>query len=128
MADLNSKIDDIVQGDDVYITRDITNVPIGHQLTDVWFSIKEEHWDVDVVVTKHATAVASAEGHIPDTGTGDTVGIVQIILDKEDTKLLRPFYNYVFDLQVKTSNGSVTKLYTAEYGIISVYPNITENE
>lgn len=125
MADLNSTIQNIVQGDDCYVIRDIENIPAGQQLTDAWLSIKENHWNTTAIITKHITTTLSAEGHIVDAGLTDTVGTIQFRLASADTAGLHEFYQYTFDIQVKTSGGSGTSIFTPEYGLISVYPSVT---
>jgi hypothetical protein len=125
MADLNSSIENIVQGDDCYVIRDIENIPAGQQLTDAWLSVKENHWDTAAIIEKHITTVSSADGHIVDSGMSDTIGLLQFRLESTDTADLHEFYQYVFDIQVKTSGGSGTSIFTPESGVLTVYPSIT---
>lgn len=122
MADLESVIDDVVQGDDCDIIRQVTNIPIGSSLTDAWLSIKENHWDTTAIITKHITTTPSASGHIEDTGSGDTVGIVRFRLAKEETIILHEHFTYDFDVQVKNSNGGVS---TPESGKFTPHHSVT---
>lgn len=125
MADLNSTIDNIVQGDDCFVIRDISNIPAGQQLVDAWLSIKENHWDTSAVITKHITTVSSADGHIVDSGQTDTLGLIQFKLASTDTTDLHAYYTYVFDIQVKTTGASGTSIFTPESGTLYVHPSIT---
>ena len=124
MADLNSKIDNIVAGDDCDIIREITNVPIGTSLTDAWFTIKEDYWDLSEIVVKHVTLALSDSGMIEDAGD-DKVGVVRFRLSKEETELLYPHFEYDFDIKVKTEDGSY---YTPESGKLIAYHSVTVPE
>ena len=64
-------------------------------------------------------------GHIVDSGMSDTIGLLQFRLESTDTADLHEFYQYVFDIQVKTSGGSGTSIFTPESGVLTVYPSIT---
>lgn len=121
MADLQSRIENLVRGDDCDVIREIDNIPLGQTLTDAWLTIKEEFWDTDPILSKHVTTVSSTDGMIEDSGA-DTVGIIRFRLAKEDTATLYDFFEYVFDVQVKTSVGSI---YTPEIGNLIVNADVT---
>lgn len=122
MADLNAKIDDIVAGDDYDIVRDVTNVPIGQFLVQAWLTIKENHWDASKIIQKVITADISPSGIILDTGVGDTDAIIRFSLYASDTVNLHEFYEYQYDIQVKTDTG---KIYTPESGTLVAHRSVT---
>jgi hypothetical protein len=122
MADLNARIDDLVVGDDYDIVRDIIDVPVSQNLAEAWLTIRENHWTTTVVIQKHITVDISGGGIIVDTGDGDTVGQIRFTLFGTDTILLHEFYEYSYDIQVKTNLG---KIYTPESGILVAHASIT---
>lgn len=121
MADLRSRIDNIVAGDDCDIIREIENVPLGTGLTDAWLTVRENYWSTSVVLAKHITPSSTSSGMIEDTGT-DTIGVVRFRLTKEETVVLHEHYEYDFDIQVKTSDGSI---YTPESGKFVAHHSVT---
>lgn len=123
MADLESRIDNIVVGDECDVIREIGNIPIGSALTDAWFTVRDNHWSTAAVLSKYITVAVSVNGRIEDTGT-DTVGIVRFRLTKEETVLLHEHFEYDFDVQVKTSDGSI---YTPESGKFKAHHSVTSS-
>lgn len=117
MPTLDARIDDIVAGDDIQITRTITSIPSGELLDLAWFTVKEhsDDADADAIIQKDiTTSNVVGTGHITDTG-GDQTGAVRVDLTDTDTALLVPGRDYFWDLQVKTDGGFV---YTPTMGKI----------
>ena len=121
MADLSSTIDNIVVGDDCEVIRQIENVPLGTTLIEAWLTVKEDYWQNTVIIGKHITTTGDINGQIEDSG-GDTIGILRFRLSKDETILLHPHFEYDFDVQVKTSDGSI---YTPESGKFTPYHSVT---
>lgn len=121
MADLASRIDNIVAGDDCDVIREIENIPIGTSLTAAWLTVREDYWSTVVVLAKYITTAISPNGRIEDSGTNN-IGIVRFRLSKEETVLLHEHFEYDFDVQVKTSDGSI---YTPESGKFSAHHSVT---
>lgn len=123
MADLKSTIDNIVTGDDCDVIREIENVPIGMTLIQAWLSIRENYWSTAVILAKTITTTATVNGRIEDNGA-DTIGVLRFRLTKEETVLLHEHYEYDFDVQVKTSDGSI---YTPESGKFTAHHSVTSS-
>lgn len=121
MADLNSTITGIIAGDDCDVIREIENVPIGTTLVEAWLTVRENYWLTPVVLSKNVTITNSPNGMIEDSGT-DTIGVIRFRLTKEETVLLHEHFEYDFDVQVKTSNGSI---YTPESGKLIAHHSVT---
>jgi hypothetical protein len=124
MAVLNSTIENIVTGDDCDVIRQIENVPIGTTLIEAWLTIREDYWLTPVILAKHITPVLSTDGRIEDTGADDTIGVLRFRLTKEETVLLHEHFEYDFDVQVKTSDGSI---YTPESGKFTAHHSVTSS-
>jgi len=122
MADLNVVINDVVCGDDYDVIRNITNVPVGQFVSEAWLTIRENHWDSDAAITKHITVTISGDGIIEDTGATDTLARVRFALRADETVLLHEFYDYSYDIQLKTDAG---KIYTPESGILTPFASVT---
>ena len=109
MPTLDARIDDVVAGDDLEITRTITSVPDGATLTDAWITVKEHPDDADAsaIIQKAITSSdVPGTGQITDTGA-DGTGAVRFDLADTDTALIIPGRDYFWDIQVKTSGGAI---------------------
>lgn len=117
MPTLDARIDNVVAGDDLEITRTITSVPSGATLTDAWLTVKEHPDDADsaAIIDKQITSAdVAGTGQITDTGA-DGTGAVRFDLKDTDTALLVPGRDYYWDIQVKTSAAAI---YTPTVGKI----------
>jgi hypothetical protein len=103
MADLTAVIDSIVVGDDYDIIRDISTLPIGQGIAEAWLTIKENVWDTTTILSKHITGTVSSGGIIEDDGLSDTIGRIRFTLLNSETVLLKEFYRYTYDIQIKTT-------------------------
>ena len=124
MPTLDARIDDVVAGDDLEITRTITKVPSGTTLTDAWLTVKEhpDDADADAIIDKQITPTdAPGTGQITDTGA-DGTGAVRFDLADTDTSKLTPGRDYYWDIQVKTAAGAV---YTPTAGKIRTVQGVT---
>lgn len=124
MPTLDARIDNVVAGDDVQITRTITSVPSSETLTDGWFTVKEhpDDLDADAIISKQITpSNVAGTGHITDTGA-DGTGAVRFDLADTDTAKLTPGRDYYWDVQVKTSGGAI---YTPTAGKIRTVQGVT---
>lgn len=119
------EIKDFVAGDDLQITRTITNVPSGAALTKAWFTVKSKQGDLDVdaIIQKEiTTADVSGTGQITDDGSGDQSAAVRFDLVQADTLKLEGRAIYLYDIQVLTDGGAV---YTPETGRITAKLGVT---
>ena len=124
MANLDEKIINVVSGDDFQVVRTIDNISVGQHLIEAWFTIKENKWDADYIFQKHITTIEAAnQGVISDTGDTDQIANLQFNLIPANTLLLIPFYEYVYDIQVKTNVGYI---YTPELGTFISQFSLTE--
>lgn len=124
MPTLDGRIDNLVAGDDLQITRTITGVPSGATLSDAWFTVKSADADADAekIIQKAITPTdVPGTGEITDTGA-DGTGAVRFDLTDVDTALLEPGREYVYDVQVKTDGGAI---YTPEKGRIKSVQGVT---
>jgi hypothetical protein len=124
MPTLDDRIDNVVSGDDLEITRTITLVPSGTTITDAWFTLKEHPDDADseAIINKQITPTDSpGTGQITDTGA-DGTGAVRFDLSDTDTALPEIGRDYYFDIQVKTAAGSI---YTPNAGRFRTVQGVT---
>ncbi len=124
MPTLDDRIDNVVSGDDLEITRTITLVPSGTTITDAWFTLKEHPDDLDseAIISKQITDTdVPGTGHITDTG-GDGTGAVRFDLSDTDTALPEIGRDYSWDIQVKMANGAV---YTPDVGKFRTVQGVT---
>lgn len=125
MPSFNATIENFVSGDDLQITRTITNVPSGALLTKAWFTVKFQ-WsatDTNTVIQKEITTVdVAGTGHITDDGSGDQTAAVRFDLPSADTLKLQKGLEYLYDIQVLTDGGAI---YTPEMGKITAKQGIT---
>ncbi len=125
MPSLTEVIADVVRGDDLEITRTITNVNTGDLLNRVWLTLKrlESDDDVDAFLRKEVTAVDNpGQGQLTDNGAGDGNAAVRFdltTLDTDGADRLRPYF---YDIQVRTVAG---KIYTPEKGTITFIGDVT---
>lgn len=122
MADLDVVITGVVAGDDYDLIRDISLIPVGQKLVSAVMTIKENHWDADSIIVKNITGDISGGGIIEDDGEDDETARVRFTLLSSDTILLKPFYTYVYDIQVTTDAG---KIHTPESGTLTPFSNIS---
>ena len=126
MPTFNGEIKDFVAGDDLQITRTITNIPVGAALTKAWLTIKfrQTDADADAIIQKEiTTSNVAGTGQITDDGAGDQSAAVRFDLKDTDTAMLLRGIAYLYDLQVLTDGGAV---YTPEIGTIIAKLGITD--
>jgi len=122
MPNLHNTINDIVVGDSYDIVRNIGLVPTGQYITSATLSIKEDLWDVAYILQKTISSALSSSGIIDDTGVGDSIGKVTFILNSADTKNFKPYFKYVYDIQMTTN---LNKVYTPETGTLTANAEVT---
>ncbi len=125
MPNFNATIENFVSGDDLQITRTITNVPSGASLTKAWFTVKFlwSATDTNTVIQKEiTTADVPGTGQITDDGSGDQSAAVRFDLPSTDTLKLQKGLRYLYDIQVLTDGPAI---YTPEIGTITALQGIT---
>lgn len=128
MANLSDSITGFVAGDDIEVSRVITEVPIGQTLTKAWLTVKRSTSDADPGLLQKVitTTNVPGTGQVTDDADTDGSGEVRFDLTPADTVLLAiPYANgtFHFDIQVMTSAG---KVYTPVAGTIVGTKEITK--
>lgn len=129
MPTLDSRIDDVVVGDDLSIRRTIdfakTLFPTGTTINMAWLTCKSAIADADPGLFQKAitTTDVPGTGQIENDGTGDVDMVIRFDLLPVNTTAIGPadFVRH-FDIQVKTTAG---KIYTPEKGLISSVDEVT---
>ena len=123
MPTLTARIDNLVSGDDLQITRTITDIPSGAVLGTAWFTVKTDPTDADPGIFQKVitTSAGPGTGQITDSG-GDQTGTVRFDLTDVDTALIVPGRTYFYDIQVITDGSAI---YTPEAGIIKAVRGVT---
>lgn len=128
MPTLNSRIADIVVGDDFSIRRTIdrtlSEFEAGTTITKAWLTVKAEVSDVDpgLFQKEVTTSDVPGTGQVEDDGTGDVDMIVRFDLVPADTTAIGSKDLRYFDVQVLTAGG---KIFTPESGRISGFNEVT---
>ena len=128
MPTLDSRINDVVVGDDLSIRRTIdfasTGFPTGTTINKAWLTVKAALVDADPGLFQKAitTTDVPGTGEIENDGAGDVNIVVRFDLTPADTILIGPTLLRHFDIQVKTASG---KIYTPEKGLISSVDQVT---
>lgn len=125
MPTLESRIENIIAGDDKKIIRTITLVPAGRTLLEAWFTVKEDAEDVDteaIIQKDISTSDVPGTGQITDDGA-DGTGAVRFDLTDADTLLMDPTRDYDFDIQVELDDND---LQTPELGKIRTRRGVTK--
>lgn len=126
MANYKASIQDVVTGTDISVFITLDNVGVGQTLVQGWLTVKEEEWDDDVsaifqkIIT---TTPVLGQGHIQDDGAGDSIAVLLFEFTRADTLLLHPYFEYVYDIKVKTSTN---KEYIPEKGTLIAEDSITD--
>lgn len=110
-------INDITIGDDIDLTFPIANVPDTITFISAILTVKAYYSDTTALIQKTIGSVESIDGVI--VGTELTFHLLST-----DTVLLYPYAEYVFDVQVKTSENKVS---TVVSGIIIAVRQVTTN-
>lgn len=129
MPTLDSRIDDVVVGDDLSIRRTIdfaaTGFLAGTVINKAWLTVKSAISDADpgLFQKEVTTSDVPGIGQIENDGTGDVDMVVRFDLIPADTTKIGPeeFLRH-FDIQVKTVAGQI---YTPEKGLISAVNEVT---
>lgn len=114
MPNYDGLITGFVCGDDLTITRTISNIPSGQTLTSATITVKDVERAITPLFQYTVTSVSSSHGVITDTGA-DGTGAVTFSLFDTDTALLTPNENCFYWIDVVTSED---KIYTPEKGVI----------
>lgn len=128
MPTLDSRIANVVVGDDISLERTIdfvkTGFPTGSTINKAWLTVKAALADDDPGIFQKAitTTDVSGTGQIENDGGGDVNMVVRFDLIPADTLAIGPRLLRHFDIQVKTTTG---KLYTPEKGLISSVDQVT---
>lgn len=128
MPTLDSRIDDVVVGDDLTIRRTIgfalTGFPTGTTINKAWLTVKAAIGDADPGLFQKAVTTSDVvgTGQIENDGTGDVDMVVRFDLLPANTTAIGPTKLREFDIQVKTAGGQV---YTPERGQISGIDEVT---
>lgn len=126
---LSGNIDNLVQGDNIDITRSIGSLPA--TITKAWFTVKTNaklsstsDATANIVFQKViTTSNVVGTGVILDTGGSGTAS-VRFELVNADTVLLVGGTVYYYDIQVLTSTS---KIYTPEVGLIKTVKERTKS-
>ena len=125
MTKTGEKILDVVIGDDFRIQRTYTSLPAGLTITKAWLTIKtsEKTLDASALIQKSITAAITSAGSITDADT--TGGSIAMYFDLTRTETATAQRNlpYVYDVQVKVSDGSI---HTMEKGQIIFILGVTD--
>ncbi len=124
MPTLDGRIENLVAGDDLQITRTITNVPAGTTLAQAWFTVKEDDADATaakIIQKDITTADVPGTGQITDDGA-DGTGAVRFDISDVDSALLEPGRDYAYDIQVRTAGNAI---YTPEKGKMKTVQGVT---
>ena len=130
MPTLDSRIKDVVVGDDLTIRRTIGFVASGFPATTVinqaWLTVKSQISDADPGLFQKdvTTSDVVGTGQIENDGTGDVDMIVRFDLKPADTILIGPDLLREFDIQIKTTGDLI---YTPEKGQISAVDQVTKD-
>lgn len=125
MPTFNDRIAGFVAGDDLEIDRTISNIPSGQHVTAAWLTIKAAATDSDAeaIIQKMINAADTpGVGQVTDDGGTSGIAAVRFDLTADDTQLLVPLQDYVFDLQVETDSG---KIYTPDIGVMRAETQVT---
>lgn len=119
-----SEITDFVIGDALQIQRTIQAIPSGQLVSKAWFTVKRKFSDTDInaLIDKVITAVATADGVIEATGSNGTA-IINFYLSASDTDNLTPLAEYKYAVKLLFASGQP---YTPETGTIVALPRVRE--
>jgi hypothetical protein len=125
MTAFNQAITGFAAGDDLDVTRTVTNIPTGQTLTKAWLTLKVNRFDADLaaLLQKAITATSvGGVGQITNTG-GSGTGALLFQLTNVDTLALPIGVDAPYDIKVLTS---ANKVYTVEQGLYRSTRRITQ--
>lgn len=124
MTNTGQKIKDIAVGDAFRIQRTYTSLPTGITITKAWMTAKtsERVLDAAALFQKEITVALNADGQITDAETTDGAVAMFFDLTPANTIAALPNVEYVYDIQVLTSDG---KPHTMEKGTIVFIKQVT---
>jgi hypothetical protein len=123
MPELAEEITGYVAGDDLTVTRTVTNLP--EAMAKAWFTIKRYHTqsDDDAQIQKEITTDDEPNvGQITDAGGAGEDGALRFDFTAEDTEGLSD-HKWTYDIQIKLSDGTV---FTLEKGSITLTMDVTK--
>lgn len=128
MTKTGEKIVDVAIGDEIRIQRIYTGLPTGINIVKAWFTVKRSERDTDanaLFPSKVITTSLTAAGHITDADTAEGTIAMFFDLAKTDTGVgaVQPNIEYVYDVQVKVSDGAI---HTLEKGTIAFIRGVTD--
>jgi hypothetical protein len=124
MTKKGQQIKDIAIGDAKRIQRVYTTLPTGITITKAWMTAKKSESldDDDALFQKEITTGLTADGQITDPETTDgALGMFFELLPADSTDA-KPDIEYIYDIQVLTSDG---KPHTMEKGTIAFIKQVT---
>jgi len=115
---------ELVEGDNLKITRTIRNIPPGDSLAKAVMTLKANITDADPGVLQKSitTTDVPGTGQITDSGASDLVGAVRFDFVTADTVTTLDPRDYLYDITVKTT---LAAQYTVERGVFTVPTQIT---
>lgn len=125
MIQTGIQIKDIVVGDDFRVQRTYTGLPTGITISKAWLTVKqsESQLDAAALITKEITAAITSDGSITDPDTTDGAIAMYFDLTRAETAAALPNSIYIYDVQVKVSDGAI---HTLEKGTISFILGVTD--
>lgn len=128
MPDLNSRIENLVEGDSLQVRRTINRADSGYAsgvvIVRAWFTCKVKRSDPDVSALFQkdiSTTNVPGTGQIENNGAGDADFVVRFDLVPTNTILIGRLLRH-YDIQVKTASGDP---YTPERGRINTEEQVT---
>lgn len=125
MTKTGVKIKNVVIGDDFRVERTYTTLPTGVVITMAWLTMKksEKLADVDALMQLPITTTLGVNGQITDADT--TGGNLAMFFDlsRLKTALAKPDLEYVYDIQVRASDGQI---HTLEKGTVAFIRGVTD--
>lgn len=125
MTKTGEKITDVVIGDDFRVKRTYTDLPTGITISKAWLTAKRSDRlaDDDALFQKEITASLDTDGQITDAdSTGGSIAMYFDVAAADSADAV-PNVDYVYDIQILTSEGDI---HTLEKGTIAFIRGVTE--
>ena len=123
MTALNNNLRPIVRGDTRKIQRTFTGLPSGETITKAWLTVKTSPSASDPGLFQvEITTTQTSTGQITDaTSTDGQIGMY-FIISGTNSALATGGAEYLYDIQVKTSNNTI---HTLVMGTVTFYDGVT---
>ena len=104
-----TKKDGLFSGDDFAFQVSIEGIAPTNGIVEAWCTVKLSLVDADPgLLQKVITSTATpGQGRILDDGTAGGTAICQFELSAINTELLRPGWQYLWDVQVERADGTI---------------------